>query len=82
MKEKGLPFVDLMEAHRRDFDQFQITPEQYVKRYWVGHYNPRGNFFQAFAIKDKLVELLDPRPLSYATDRPDYVDPATLRGDN
>ncbi len=82
MKEKGLPFVDLMEAHRRDFDQFQITPEQYVKRYWVGHYNPRGNFSQAFAIKDKLVELLDPRPLSYATDRPDYVDPATLRGDN
>ena len=82
MKEKGLPFVDLMEAHQRDFAQFKITPAQYVKRYWVGHYSPRGNFFQAFAIKDKLVEVLDPKPLSYANDRHDYEDPATLRGGN
>ena len=69
MKGKGLPYVDLMEAHQRDFAQFKNTPAQYVKRYWIGHYNPRGNFFQAFAIKDKLVEALDPKPLSYATDR-------------
>ena len=79
MKEKGLPFVDLMEAHRSDFAQFKITPAQYVKRYWIGHYNPSGNHFHAFSIKDKLVEMLNPKPLSYATDRQDYEDPATMR---
>ena len=62
-----------MEAHRRDFAQFNLTVDEYIRRYWIGHYNPRGNFFQAFAIKDKLVELLDPKPISYSTDPSAYI---------
>jgi hypothetical protein len=36
--------------------------------YMVGgdsHYNPRGNHFFAYALKDRLLELLDPKPLPY-----------------
>ena len=74
LNEKGLPYVDLMEAHGRDFAQFNLTVDEYIRRYWIGHYNPLGNFFQAFAIKDKLVELLDPKPISYSTDPSKYIE--------
>ena len=36
-----------------------------MQRFYIGHYNPRGNHFFAFAIKDDLVAWLDPRPPAY-----------------
>lgn len=66
LKRKKLPYVDLLEAHIEDFSKFNISFDDYVKRYWIGHYNPRGNFFQAFAIKRKLVEMLEPKPIPYS----------------
>ena len=74
LEEKKLPYVDLMNAHKRDFAQFNLTVDKYIDRYWIGHYNPLGNFFQAFAIKDKLVELLDPKPITYSTDPSTYIE--------
>ncbi len=59
------PLVDLRAAHERDFAQFSCGPEAYRKRYWIGHYNPLGNFFCAQAVKDAVVGLLDPRPVAY-----------------
>ncbi len=81
LEDKKLPYVDLMEAHRVDFAEFNLSVDEYIGRYWIGHYNPRGNFFQAFAIKDKLVELLDPKPTSYSTDSSSYIEmkPSTSR---
>ena len=74
LKQKRLPHVDLMEAHQKEFARFKLSVEEYIARYWISHYNPRGNFFQAFAIKDKLVELLDPKPASYSTDPSTYIE--------
>jgi hypothetical protein len=65
LQKKGLPYVDLMDAHKKEFDSFKTSVEDYIKRYYIGHYNPRGNFFQAFAIKNKMVEILKPKPTSY-----------------
>lgn len=65
LKKRGLAYVDLMEAHLAEFASFKISIDDYLKRYYIGHYNPLGNFFTAFAIKDKLVELLDPKPPAY-----------------
>ena len=72
LQRKGLPYIDTMEAHVTDYikynpnvDESKMTIEEYLKRYYVGHYNPLGNFFQAFAIKDKLVEMLEPKPIPY-----------------
>jgi hypothetical protein len=66
LKRKKLPYVDLLEAHIKDFAKFNISFSDYAKRYWIGHYNPRGNFFQAFAIKSKLVEMMEPKPIPYS----------------
>jgi hypothetical protein len=66
LNEKELPYVDLLSAHQADFEQFALDVPAYVKRYYIGHYSPAGNFFQAFAMKDKLVEMLDPKPPAYS----------------
>lgn len=66
LEKKNLPYVDLMEVHLDDFSKFNISYDDYATRYWIGHYNPRGNFFQAFAIKDKVVEMLETKPISYS----------------
>jgi len=65
LQRKRLPYVDLMEAHLADFSHFKITVEDYLKRYFTVHYNPLGNFFAAFAMKNTLVNMLDPKPISY-----------------
>ena len=65
LKEKRLPFHCLMESHLEDYKQYRLSIRDYLKRYFYGHYNPRGNFFCAFAIKDKVVEMLAPKPPAY-----------------
>lgn len=65
MNAKKLPYVDLLQAHLQDFSERKLDVDLYVKRYWIGHYNPSGNFFAAMNIKDNLVSTLNPRPLSY-----------------
>jgi len=62
---EGFRYVDSLAAHVRDFGMFNCTPRQYVRRYYAGHYNPAGNLFFAFAVKDALVEWLDPKPPAY-----------------
>lgn len=69
LQDKRLPYIDLMEAHIVEFARFKMSITDYLERcyvqYFAGHYNPLGNFFTAFAIKDKLVEMLEPKPISY-----------------
>jgi hypothetical protein len=66
LKESGLPFVDLMQAHSADAARFKGTPDEALSRYFIGHYNPLGNHFCAFAMKYSLVRLLDPKPPAYS----------------
>ena len=68
LKEKKLPLVDLMDVHLNDFAKYKVSVKDYLAQYYIGHYNPRGNHFCAFAIKDRLVELLDPKPVPYRKD--------------
>ena len=65
-EERRLPYVDLLKAHAADYERYHVAPAEYLAQYFIGHYNPLGNFFCAFAIKDKLVEMLDPKPPAYA----------------
>lgn len=65
LKEKKLPYIDLMQLHMDEFSNYKLSIKEYLKRYYIGHYNPFGNLFCAFAIKDKLVEMLNPKPVSY-----------------
>jgi hypothetical protein len=72
LKKRKIPFVDSLSKHIEEYKLFKISPLQYVKRYYlldtpiqVGHYNPKGNHFFAFAIKDEVVRMLEPKPLAY-----------------
>ena len=65
LKIQNFPFIDLLEAHVNEYNQFKIGIKKYLERYFIGHYNPLGNFFCAFAIKNKLVEMLNPKPEPY-----------------
>ena len=65
LKIQEYPFVDLREWHLAEFKSFNLDVDTYIKRYYIGHYNPSGNFFSAWAIKNKIVEWLDPKPKPY-----------------
>ena len=47
-------------VHCEDFKSFNLSVGDYFKRYFIGHYSPAGNHFFAYAIKDKVVDWLDP----------------------
>jgi hypothetical protein len=70
LREQGVLFVDTLQKHIDDFALFRCSPEDYVQRYYIGHYNPRGNHFFAFAVKDEIVEWLDPKPPAYVEGGP------------
>jgi hypothetical protein len=63
--ESGFHFIDTFPIHKEDFNLCQLSPEEYTRRYYIGHYKPQGNHFVAFAIKDEVVEWLDPKPPAY-----------------
>lgn len=68
LKQASLPYVDLIEVHAADAAKFKGSPEEALAKYFVGqhgHYNPLGNHFCAFAMKDALVQMLDPKPPAY-----------------
>jgi hypothetical protein len=68
LDQQKLPYVDLLSAHAADAARLQGTPEEALARYFVGksgHYNPLGNHFCAFALKDAVVRLLEPKPPAY-----------------
>ena len=62
---KGILFVDSLPAHVSEYDTFKLTAKEYVDRYYIGHYNPKGNHFFAFAIKDQVRQWLSPPPPAY-----------------
>gem|GEM_PF-220546 len=65
LKSENFDYFDMTEAHFRDFQDLKISLDAYRKRYFIGHYNPAGNHFFAFAIKNKVVEWLEPKPYTY-----------------
>jgi hypothetical protein len=65
LKDRGTPTFDALDAHVADFAQFRIPAADYIKRLYNGHYSPAGNQFFGFALKNALVEWLDPKPMAY-----------------
>ena len=68
LQEKKIRFLDSMDKHIEDFQTFKLTPDQYMTRYYIGHYNPKGNHFFAYAVKDEFVNWLQPKPPTYRTE--------------
>ena len=65
LKQSNIPYVNSVDKHVEEFKLFRSDADTYVDRYYIGHYNPRGNHFFAYAIKDALLAWLDPKPPAY-----------------
>ena len=65
LEREKILYVDMLKKHVEDYAAFRLTPQEYLVRYYIGHYNPQGNHFFAFAIKDDVVAWLEPKPLAY-----------------
>jgi len=65
LKERQFRFFDMNLIHVEDYKQFKVPFDQYTKRYFIGHYSPAGNHFFAYAIKDTVIDWLDPKPITY-----------------
>jgi hypothetical protein len=74
LRENGFTYFDMNVVHAEDFKCFRLTYEQYRQRYFIGHYNPSGNHFFAYSIKNRVVEWLDPKPITYQKLDPQSVD--------
>ena len=74
LRENGFTYFDMNVVHVEDFKCFRLTYEQYRRRYFIGHYNPSGNHFFAYSIKNKVVEWLEPKPITYQKLDPQSVD--------
>jgi len=61
-------FFDMNEVHLEDFKKFNLSMNDYMARYFIGHYKPSGNHFFAYSIKDTIVNWLDPKPITYQKD--------------
>jgi len=67
---QGFLHFDMNEAHLEDFRRYSLSWDDYLKQFFVdgrGHYNARGNHFFAYAIKDQIVQWLEPKPFFYRT---------------
>jgi len=66
LNENGFNYFDMNEVHFEDYRMYNLSVDEYRKLYLFGHYKPSGNHFFAFAIKDKIIDMLDPKPITYA----------------
>lgn len=74
LDSKGLLYFDMNLAHVEDYKSFNLSVQDYMKRYYIGHYSPSGNHFFAFSIKNTIVDWLDPKPITYRDDDQRMVD--------
>jgi hypothetical protein len=72
--KNGFNFFDMNLVHVEDYRNFNLSVDQYFRRYFIGHYNPSGNHFFAFAICPKIVNWLDPKPIIYKDKRQKMID--------
>ncbi|MFI6817476.1 hypothetical protein ACIBG7_34115 [Nonomuraea sp. NPDC050328] len=76
LRREDLAYFDMNEVHLRGHRKYRLGFDEYLSQFFVdgaGHYNPLGNHLFAYAIKDRVVSLLDPKPAP-------YLHPAEMTG--
>ena len=74
LKKENFNYFDMNLVHVKDYKSFNLSLDDYYKRYLLGHYNPTGNHFFAFSIKRQVVNWLNPKPLTYNNTDNKWVD--------
>ena len=65
LKNKPYPVMDMREVFAADYHRYKVDVAQYLAPFYNGHHTPRGNFFTAWALKDRVVQWLNPKPPPY-----------------
>jgi hypothetical protein len=65
LAREGIEYFDMNLVQLRDSRESSLPWDQYLQKYFIGHYNPLGNHLFAYSIKDKIVSWLDPKPIPY-----------------
>ena len=68
VEDNNFRFFDMNKVHLEDYRKFNLSMDEYMDRYFIGHYKPAGNHFFAYAIKDAIVDWLEPKPITYQQD--------------
>ena len=68
LREADFRVFDMNEIHGEDFGDFNLSVDDYRRRYWIGHYSPAGNHFFAYYLKNTVVDWLEPKPRTYRGD--------------
>ena len=79
LEDNDLLLADTLHSHLSDFEHFRCPAEEYVGRYYIGHYSPTGNHFFAFAVKGPVVQWLKPKPPTYGSEESGFQQ--ALAGD-
>ncbi len=74
LKENDFNYFDINLVHQQDFKKFNLSIDDYFKRYFIGHYSPAGNHFFAYSIKPKIIEWLQPKPITYENTNKQMTD--------
>lgn len=74
LRENGFNYFDMNLAHVDDYKDFNLSVDDYFKRYFIGHYNPTGNHFFAYKIKSHVVDMLEPKPIVYSKRDAQMID--------
>lgn len=61
-------YFDMNEVHAADYRNFNLDIPAYYNRYFIGHYNPMGNHFFAYSLAPKVIDWLEPKPVTYRQD--------------
>lgn len=67
-------YIDMNLAHVEDYKNYNLSMDDYFKRYFIGHYNPAGNHFFAYSIKNRIVQWLSPKPITYLENKQKFID--------
>lgn len=66
LDELGIDYLDGLQAHCTDYEDFALLPVHYADRYYYGHYTPSGNHFFAMSVaRPALIDWLNPPPPAY-----------------
>jgi hypothetical protein len=74
LTEQGYKYFDMNLVHLRDCQSFNLSIDDYLKRYFVRHYSPVGNHFFAYPVKDTIVQWLNPKPITYRGEESRIID--------
>lgn len=74
LNSNNFNYIDMNLAHVEDYKNYNLSVDDYFKRYFIGHYNPTGNHFFAYSIKNRIVEWLSPKPITYQENKEKFIN--------